>query len=169
MSETVLSPEEALAVIEPYFGAVKEQYERAGYALIHRTRLTCDSEMHDTPRHFAGCSLDGLEICVAPELADLNHEVVLAILAHECGHAVDHLYPGEFVLRERSVARRDRDAETDKQWRKFLHAWKERDIDTIELTADAIAEDVLGAPIGYRGPCMLQTFDGGVPRPRGLR
>lgn len=166
--ETDLSLDEARAIIEPYFIAVREKFERAGYRRISKTRLGCDSGMHDSARHFAGCREDGGLILVAPELAELNHDVVLAILAHECGHATDFLYPAEFVLEGRSVVRRDRDAESDKQWRKFLNAFKARDDDAVELTADAIAESVLGVPIGYRGPCRLQAF-GGTPRPLGLR
>lgn len=162
-----LSTDEAHAIIEPYFTAVVERYLSAGFDLS-RTRLKCDPKMHDSPRHFAACREDGLLILVAPELADLNYDMVLGILAHECGHATDFLYPGEFVLEGRGALRRDRDAETDKQWRKFLNAWKQRDDDAVELTADAIAESVLGVPIGYRGPCMLQSFEG-VPRPIGLR
>jgi hypothetical protein len=167
--ETDLAPDEARAIIEPYFRVVRESFERAGYPAIRRTTLTCDPKMHDTARHFAACRDDGLRIVVAPELAEGHYEVVCAILAHECGHAIDFLHPGEFVLmKERTVTRRDRDAETDKQWRKFLGAWKRRDTDVVELTADAIAESVLGVTIGYRGPCMLQSFSG-APRPIGLR
>jgi hypothetical protein len=167
--ETDLEPAEALAIIEPYFRAVQEKYELAGYTAIRRTLLKCDKTRHDTPRTFAACRDDGLRIVVAPELAELNHEIVIGILAHECGHATDFLYPAEFVFTGTDALRRDRDAETDKQWRKFLRAWKQRDTDAVELTADAIAEAVLGVPIGYRGPCMLQSLGVGVARPIGLR
>lgn len=166
---TDLSPEEAHAILEPYFSAVRERFLRSGYDRIRRTRLGCDPKMHDSARHFAACRDDGLEILVAPELAEQNYDLVLGILAHECGHAIDHLYPAEFVLRERVVFRRDREGESDKQWRKFLSAWKARDDDAVEFTADGIAERVLGVPIGYRGPCMLQSLTGGAARPKGLR
>lgn len=50
-----------------------------------------------------------------------------------------------------------------------LQAWMNRDPDTVEFTADAIAEHVTGRKIGYCGPCLLQCFDRGRRRPRGLR
>lgn len=165
----VLPPDEALAVIEPCFIAARERFLDAGFDALKNTRLRCDPSQHDTARHFAACRDDGRLILVAPELANLGMDTALGILAHECGHATDFLYPGEFVLNDRIAIRRDRESETDKQWRKWMKAWTERDDDVVELTADAIAELVLGVPIGYRGPCMLQAIGEGKPRPVGLR
>lgn len=165
---TDLSTEEALVIIEPYFLVVREKFLAAGVDAIARVRLRCRSWVHDTPRHFGACNEDGSEIVVAPELAELGYETVCALLAHECGHAADFLYPAEFHYDDDSVTRRERAGYTDKQWRTLLRAWKNRHADLVELTADRIAEQVLGTPIGYRGPCMLQSFDG-IPRPLGLR
>jgi len=57
----------------------------------------------------------------------------------------------------------------DAQWERWLRAWQTRDDDVVELTADAIAHHVVGARIGYVGPCLLQCFDRGEARPVGLR
>lgn len=166
-TETDLSREEALAILEPYFIAVRTEFLQAGLERIGGVHLRCSWDMHDSPRHFAACREDGSEILVAPELAELSYETVCAILAHECGHAVDFCYPGEFLLRNDRLERAERSAQ-GKRWRHTLRGWKLRDEDAVEFTADAIAETVLGIPIGYRGPCMLQSF-GGAPRPIGLR
>jgi hypothetical protein len=170
-TETDLTTEEAHAIIEPYFLVVREQFLDAGLDRVRSVQLRCRRWVHNTPRHFAACFEDGSEIVVAPELAELGYDTVCAMLAHELGHATDFCYPGEFVLQGDRVERRRFDVEDPqqvKQWRKWRSGWKERDTDTVELTADAIAEHVMGVPIGYRGPCLLQAFEG-EPRPIGLR
>lgn len=161
-------------MIEPYFLAVKELF--IPFATKTKTvRLKVDRGMHDTARHFAGC--DGSTILVAPEMGDLGEETVLAMLAHEFGHAVDFLYPGEYVLVDgdgitRMPATPNAKAKLDARGEQAMVArmrhWRDRDEDTVEKTADAIAEKVLGRPIGYCGPCLLQCF-GGEPRPVALR
>jgi len=170
-TETDLTTEQALAILEPYFLVVRERFVEAGYAL-GRIRLKCRSWMHDSPRHFAGCLEDGSEIVVAPELAELGYDTVCAIFAHELGHATDFTYPARFILQPdrhvRTVPPPDDDVAAARHWRRWLSEWKRRDEDTVELTADGIAETVMGVPIGYRGPCLLQAF-GGRPRPLGLR
>jgi hypothetical protein len=109
-------------------------------------------------------------LIVAPEMADLPSETVLAILAHELGHAVDFLYPGEFALgKDRKVMRRDLDGVDDQQRQRWVRGWQKRDDDAVEFTADGIAELVYGIPIGYCGPCKIQCFDRGQARPAGLR
>jgi hypothetical protein len=167
-TQTDLSSEEALAILEPYFVAVREQFLEAGLTRLERLHLRSSWDMHDTPRHFAACREDGSEVLVAPELAELSVETVCAILAHECGHAADFCYPGQFILRGSRLERYGEQERESKRWRQILRGWKQRDDDAVELTADAIAETVLGIPIGYRGPCLLQSF-GGTPRPLGLR
>ncbi|HTM53245.1 MAG TPA: hypothetical protein VL175_04425 [Pirellulales bacterium] len=167
-TETDLSAEEAHAIVEPYFIAVREQFLEAGLDRLQRLHLRPSWDMHDSPRHFAGCRDDGSEILVAPELAELSVETVCAILAHECGHAADFCYPGEFILRGSRLERYGDDERESKHWRHILRGWKQRDDDAVELTADAIAETVLGIAIGYRGPCLLQSFSG-PRRPLGLR
>lgn len=176
---TTATLEEAKAMLEPYFLAARERFVRAGFSKVIRASFKVTGSMHDTARHFAGTRDDGLVIQVAPEMVELAEEFVVAIMAHELGHATDFLYPGEFVLgRDEELVRRRRagsvtdegedDAEA-KQWKRWLRMWKERDAYVVEKTADVIAEHVWGKPIGYQGPCLLETFEGGVPRPVGLR
>ena len=165
-----LSTEEAFVVLEPYFEVIRQEYLGHGLVKCKRPRLFVAPTMHDTPRHFAACKDDGSAILVAPELGDMPEPIVLAILAHEFGHAADFLYPGEFVLDHGGpAARRPKADIEDKQWSKWLKAWHKRDDDVVELTADAIATRVMGVPYGYQGPCLLQSFDAVRARPMGLR
>jgi hypothetical protein len=168
---TDLDEEEARAILEPYYVAIREKFEGAGLRRVERTKLEVSPKMHDTPRHFGGCRDDGLVIVVAPELSELDEGIVMGILAHELGHATDFLYPGEFVLgREREVVRRVQAEVSEKQWLRWQRGWDARDADVVEQTADGIASLVWGVPIGYVGPCLLQSFHGArVERPVGLR
>jgi hypothetical protein len=177
---TDLDCEAALAVVEPYFLAVRETFadhersEWGGAVPMRRVRLECSVLMHDTERHFAACRDDGRLIVVAPHLAELPEETVVAILAHEFGHAMDYAHPGAYWLDGSGLSRVDVAPEPDdKRVRQTLVArarrWRDRDDDTIERHADAIAEHVTGRTIGYAGPCLLQSFDRGIRRPRGLR
>jgi len=177
-----LSEAEAYAILEPYFLAAKEVY--AEYTLklglgkgIRRTRLECRAEMHDTERHFAGATTDGRLIAVAPEMAELPEDTVAAIFAHEFGHVVDHLHPGRFVLEESEESLiyvpeceyRVEDLRTAQVRVASMRQWEAREEDVIELTADLIAEQAIGHRIGYSGACMLQGFNRGKRRPKGLR
>jgi hypothetical protein len=170
-TRTELSCSDAYAVIEPYFLAMQEVFlESPALRKAKVTRLYVAPWVHDAPRHYAACRDDGKAIVVAPELAELDERMVLAILAHELGHACDFLYAGEFVLgKERSAQRRSREDFTEKQWAKWMRAWSERDDDTVEFTADAVAQLATGMVIGYTGPCQLQSFERGQARPQGLR
>jgi hypothetical protein len=165
-----LTVAEALAVVEPCYVATQDIFLAYGLSLLGTTRIRCSQWVHDKPRHFAACETSGRYIVVAPEIVELPTDTVFAILAHELGHAADFLYPARFVLNERHPdGVEDRGAPEDtKQWRKWLNGWKKRNDDDVEFTADAIGSAVLGAPIGYCGPCNLQCFSG-VPRPEGLR
>lgn len=165
-----LAPDEAYSVLEPYFNAVRDEYLTAGLKKVKCVRLFVAPAMHDSARHFGACKDDGSMVLLAPELADVPDTVMLAIMAHELGHATDFLYPGEFVLGQGGPAlrRAARDVE-EKQWSKWLKAWHQRDADVVELTADAIAERVMGVPYGYLGPCFIQSFDAARARPMGLR
>lgn len=166
-----LSPEQALAVIEPYFVVLRDDYFiEHGLAAVSRTAIYCAPWVHDSERHFAACREDGLAVIAAPEMAELPYGTMSAILAHELGHAVDYLYPGEFALgRDQTALRRRREDFTDAQWARWMRCWEDRSDDVIEYTADAIAELVTGARIGYSGPCKLQAFSRGQARPQGLR
>lgn len=161
--KTGLSSMEARLILEPYFDVLQEKFIEAGLFRISETKLRCQLGLHDTPRHFGGCIDDGTIIYAAPELVELPTDIVLGILAHELGHAADFLYPGEFLLRGDKVVR----IQPDKH---RLQGWSKRSEDDVEITADYIAEYVLGVPLGYRGPCHLQSLGlAGRPRPRGLR
>ena len=167
---TDLTLDEALAVLEPYFDAVKDRYLDQGFERVSRTRLYCAPWVRDSPRHFAACREDGRAIIAAPELAELSQEIVVAIKAHELGHAVDFLYPGEFWLgRDGGIRRQNLDEVDDTQRARVLRAWESRDAHLVEVTADRIAEHVMGEPIGYVGPCSLQCFSRGKARPQSLR
>lgn len=163
--------EEAYVVLEPYFEVVREDYIGHGLTKVKKTRLFVAPQMHDSPRHFGACKDDGSAILIAPELASVPDSILLAILAHEFGHATDFLYPGEFVLRASGPADRRAKATTadqEKQWSRWLKAWHKRSGDVVELTADAISERVMGVAYGYLGPCWVQSFDGTHARPMGL-
>ena len=160
-----------MAILEPYFLAARERFLEHGFERVKRTRLACSSALHDTARHFAATRDDGLEVILTPEMVEIGEDFVVGIVAHELGHATDFLYPGEFVLGRsgEEIVRRRREDTSELQWARWLTEWQKRDAYVVEKTADLIAGLVWGMPIGYQGPCMLETFEGGVPRPRELR
>lgn len=167
---TDLAADEALLILEPYYLAVRDLFVDAGLRLAGKTQLYVAPWIHDSPRHFAACRDDGRGIVVAPEMAELDERMVLAIFAHELGHATDFLYPGRYALgAERKALERKRSEFPDTQWACWIKSWEQRDPDAIEMTADAIAELATGRRIGYVGPCQLQCFDAGRARPQGLR
>jgi hypothetical protein len=175
---TDLSAEEALAVVDPYFVALKERASAWGARRVSKVLLEIAPWAHDSPRHYAACSTTGSPIVAAPEIAELHEDPLVAILAHEIGHAVDYLYPGEYLLvddgelvKMPAVPASDLGGRRGEQaYVARMRQWQGRDEDTIERTADAIAEHFMGVPIGYAGPCRLQSFERGErPRPRGLR
>ena len=170
-TSTDLTCDEALAIIEPYFHAMQEVFvEHPELARCGKTGLYVAPWVHDSPRHYAACRDDGKAIIVAPEMVELDERMVLAILAHELGHACDFLYAGEFVLgHEREALRRKREDFTDRQWSRWIKDWEQRDEDAVEFTADAVAQLATGLVIGYTGPCQLQSFERGKARPQGLR
>jgi len=168
----------AACVLEPHFDAVRDVFAafepEPGIPLskLHKTKLIVTVEAHDRGRHYARCREDGLLIQLAPQAADdLDHEQVVAIIAHEFGHAADFAYPGCWVLLHPGTPEShvvwigDRNDRPARRWRRI---WIDRSHDEIEWTADAISQMVTGIAIGYCGPCMLQCF-GGAPRPAGLR
>jgi len=175
-TETELSPEEAFAVLEPYFVAVREVFVDAG-APVGSVVLEVAPWVHDGPRHFAATAESGRTIVCAPELAQLPEETVLAILSHEFGHAEDFSTPGRYFVDDDGelLSHIDENAAAleQKMGRQAriarMKRWGSRDHDMVERTADAIAKLRVGREIGYAGPCSLQSFSRGVrPRPRGL-
>jgi hypothetical protein len=171
-----VTEEEAFIVLEQYFTALKRTFVEEGAERLEPVRLEIAPWVHDSPRHFAATAPAGNLIVAAPELAELPEETVVAILAHECGHATDFLYPGDYQLMDDGELIRlppvpaelidERAAQANLA---RMRAWRRRDEDTIERAADAIAECFTGRVIGYCGPCSLQCFDRGRPRPRGVR
>jgi len=160
------------SVLQPHFDAVKDTFaayrpsENQTLRRCKRTKLLVDPKAHDTERHFAACREDGMLIILAPQAVDLPHDTLVAILAHEFGHAVDFLYPGHWDCSRGAPARWIVDPSRHKA--KYLRSWQHRDHDRVEHDADLIAEVVTGMKIGYCGPCVLQCF-GGSDRPKGLR
>lgn len=165
----------ATAIIQPHFDAVRDtfiDYEpEPGFTFdkLKRTKMVVDGDVHDTERHFAMCRDDGLLIRVAPEAIELPWEQLVAILLHEFGHASDFAYPGKWVAPTGDGPATWIGDRSDKPARKYRRLWEERNNDQVEHAADAIAFAVTGMKIQYCGSCMLQCFDGGSSRPRGLK
>ena len=167
--KTRVSLDEAHGILIGFFEVARDDFVRAGFKLVKQVQFYVAPEIHDSPRHFAACATTGKKILCAPELVELPAPYVVGILYHECGHAVDFLYPGEFALGRGGVMRRRREGETEGQWLRWQRTWNDRDDDVVEQTADGIAEIVKGEPIGYAGACKLQNFRTGEARPQGLR
>lgn len=176
MSEAALDMRSVAAfVIVPSFDAVKdvfaEAYRRIGEdSRVSEVELVVNPERHDTERHFAACATTGKRIEIAPQAMDLPLETLTAILSHELGHAVDFLHPArwEFVSRDKPARWVPATASAEKR-KALQRRWLNRNDDEIEWWADAIAYAITGKRIGYCGPCLLQCFEGGVKRPKGLR
>lgn len=160
-------------ILEPYFEAGRDLFVKwskdNGFPLkVKKVQLECLAEMHDTPRHYGGCREDGLVIAIAPQAVSLPEETVAAIIQHEFGHAMDFLFPSRFFYDGEDVTVLE-DSEDDRTRVARMRQWEARDLDTVEFTADGIAELVTGNRIGYLGPCLLQSLNKGEPRPYGLR
>lgn len=167
--------ERAALVIGPHFDAVRDwfcAFEVApGEKLsrLRRVKLVIHPDVHDSPRHFARCREDGLEIQVAPEAEELDIETLVPLLAHELGHACDFQYPAMWIG-ERNAPARWIGAQDNKAGRKLSRLWHERSPDVVEWTADSIAHRITGRPLQYCGPELVQCWSaGGVERPEGLR
>lgn len=177
MGRTV-SKEEAFYVMEPYFVAARSLFVEYCATLglddqVKKTRLECSSDVRDSERHFAGTTLDGKKVVVAPEMAELPEDTVAAIMAHEFGHVVDHLYPAQFVcVEEQLMFVGDVDVSEPRGIQAKMarmRQWEKRPYHEIELLADLIAEQATGSRIGYCGKCLLQGLNRGIPRPKNLR
>lgn len=201
MTSAVDTNEMAAAVLAPFFDAVRDEYvafaPTSGQPLarLRKVKFVIDPAIRDTVRHFAACRDDGVQMIFAPEIVDLPIENLVAILAHEFGHAADFAYPGAWSWpadgpgtsvfvgsdnKTRALAWR----ELKRSWGQstpvdrepleseavaWMRAWEKRNRDQVEWTADAIAMTVTGHKLGYCGACMMQTFDRCVSRPMGLR
>lgn len=163
----------AFAVIEPHFDAVRDHFAEhevePGKRLsrVLETRLLVSEHIRDRQRRYAATRTDGLLMVIAPEAAALPIEQLVAIIAHEFGHAADFLYPGRFLGRRNEPAVWvPKGAKKEAQLQRL---WLQRSDDQIEWDADSIAMLVTGQAITYCGDDLLQCFGGGVARPAGLR
>lgn len=166
----------AEAMLAPFIEEVATKFAQAGLSRLDGLTIRVSARDGGEGRHFGACRTDGRLILFRPALAGLPQATILGIVAHELGHAADFLYPGRFVLAAngrrvlvddgpRGVPTGERPIPTS-----WLEDWERRDDDAVERAADQIAETVLGVPIGYAGPCLLQTLGAGIrPRPDGLR
>lgn len=179
-SEARVSPltdEAAYVVVEPHFDAVRDVFAayrpspRRRLKRLEQVRLVVNERVRTSERHYAATRTDGQQVVVAPAIATLPLDVMVAILVHEMGHAADFAYPGRWVLLDRGKPAIWLDDQEDafavRKWRKL---WHERSDPVVEHTADAIAYTVTGARVGYCdvGGCLLQCF-GGIDRPDWLR
>ena len=151
-------------------------YERAqnGSSRLKKTRLECSSNWHQDdgehegiamPRHFAGCSDDGKMIVAATEMVELPEPMVLAILTHEFGHAMDFAYPAEYQLVDGELLHRHivgdlHDRRTRQAMRAATNQWEARDDDEIEQAArrDSAAGDRQEHRL--RGPVLVAELPG---------
>jgi hypothetical protein len=171
-----LTLEEAFVVLEPYFLEMRRLFVKKRAKRCSAVILEVESWVHDSPRHFAATYETGKIMLAAPEMAELPEETILAIFAHEFGHAVDFLYPGDYMLVDDgelillpAVPQVLINKKAEQAMLARARAWERRDEDTVERTADAIGEKFTGQAIGYCGPCSVQCFARGRPRPAGLR
>jgi len=169
----------AASVVMPHFCAVQDAFAEfevePGVKLVKlaKVKFVIDPKIHDKPRHFAATFEDGRSMVFAPEIVDLPFETLVAILAHEFGHAADFAYPARWFMAGGGpstaswIPERKTDSRLFRQWDK---TWTGRNRDQVEWAADGIAQAVTGQTLTYCGDCMLQSFSGcGVERPKGLR
>lgn len=159
--------------------AIRSVFIQRGADKVKFTKVVVEDWVRDKPRHFAACKTDGRLIVLASDLALMPPKTMGAIIAHEFGHATDFSYPGSFLLdrKEELVVRPQGLRSNQALPRDLMSHWESRGADSVEKTADRIAEKIVGIKIGYCGPCNLQTALMGTPdehgckypRPKGLR
>ena len=189
------------SVLQPHFDAVRDEFCRftpdgasGPLKRLKKTRFLIDERARDTSRHFAGTSEDGRLMIFAPEIVELSIENLVAIVAHEFGHAADFLYPGAWSWPRSSsgpvVWVGEASEDKASAWRavfgkaraksriasddvapaaNWMSAWTRRSSDQVEWAADGITERVTGVRPLYCGPCLIQCWKGGIERPAGLR
>lgn len=167
-----LESDEAREALTSYFSETKLLFVECGLTKLRKVDLVVDGSVRDSGRHYAACREDGRVILVSPAMADLPHDSVAAIFAHEFGHAADFSYPARFLVADGELVQRSGTsaAGIDDRWAyNQSKQWVERPDDAVELTADLIAEWVTGRQIRYSGSRCVQTYGAGVsPRPEGL-
>ena len=159
--------------------SIRKVFMSRGADKVKFTKVEVEDWIRDKPRHFAACKTDGRLIVLASDLALMPPKTMGAIIAHEFGHATDFCYPGSFLLDGRGDlhVRPQGMRSNDALPRGVMENWDKRGADSVEKTADRIAERIMGIKIGYCGPCNLQTMLMGTPdeagckypRPNGLR
>jgi len=159
--------------------SIRKVFMSRGADKVKFTKVVIEDWVRDKPRHFAACKTDGRLIVLASDLALMPPKTMGAIIAHEFGHATDFCYPGSFLLDGRGElqVRPQGLRSNDSLPRGLMDHWEGRGADSVEKTADRIAERIMGIKIGYCGPCNLQTMLMGTadeagckyPRPKGLR
>jgi hypothetical protein len=189
------------SVLQPHFDAVRDEFcrfvpegSRGALVRLKKTRFLIEASARDSKRHFAGTSEDGRLMIFAPEIVDLSIENLVAIVAHEFGHAADFLYPGAWTWPRSSSGTAmwvgEEPGDKARAWRavfgkaraesrspsddvapaaNWMAAWSRRSSDQVEWAADGITERVTGVRPLYCGPCLIQCWQGGAPRPAGLR
>jgi hypothetical protein len=146
--------------IQELWGLVTWRFFCAGLTAPSSCRFVLDESMHDSPRHFGGCTLDGEEVRISPSLARLPREVVLGVLAHEAGHCQDFCNPRRYGLSSGKL-----------HW--YLVGPKhKRTRHEGEVVADLLGGLAMGERIGYinlRGVGLIQCLGDGIARPAKLR
>lgn len=102
-------------------------------------------------------------VILDPQFLWLNADQREAVLRHEWGHVLDHLYAASLrgVVDGIPVLREATRSETA--------TWKARSHDQIEWAADELALAVFGDRLRYSGRCLIQSLRHGTwPRPAGL-
>ncbi len=185
LEDAVQNDEIVATVLAPYFDAVRDRFVEfrpdasACLERLRKTKFVIEAKNHNSGRHFASTRDDGMLMIFAPQIVELPVETLVAILAHEFGHAADFAYPAHWLTRGQpdDVASWIGDPRATRQSRKWQKLWYDQNDhssqdpnrDRIEWRADAIAFAVTGRRLGYCGDCVLQCFKGGIERPPGLR
>ena len=189
------------SVLEPYFDAVRDTFAAFEVApgqpldRLRKVTFMVTEAARSSSRHFAATHTNGRHMLLAPELAELPFENLVAILCHEFGHAADFSYPASWTwpdveagsvvwvgekLAARATAWREHRGHRSARSRtaaddgapaaNWTRAWESRTDDQIEWAADGITEVVTGKRPRYCGPCKIQCFSPeGIERPAGLR
>ncbi len=185
LPDLIQDDEVVATVLTPYFDATRDAYVAfrpdgsTSLEKLRKTKFVIDAKNHNSGRHFASTRDDGMLMMFAPQIVELPVDTLVAILAHEFGHAADFAYPAHWLTRGQAddEAKWIGDPSVSKQSRKWQRLWYEQNDrsgadanrDRIEWRADAIAFAVTGRRLGYCGDCVLQCFRGGIERPPGLR
>jgi len=141
-----LTEEEAFWIVDPYF----EQC----YDLVKNFLETSEKPILvvlKDANFLSGCDEDGAHIYVSNDIVNLPSELVLDIILHEFGHAIDLKNPGKFLIESNVKLSIKNDFE-----KKRLIRWKMRKLLELEKTANLIIKTLTGIDVFYEGPCFLK-------------